>query len=98
MASIFFFLFSIAYFSKTHLVLSFTKKFYKKKLDEKEEKYLKGGDVYWMGVTFINTIVLIIMGLFADNYLWAIYSSIGWYIYFFCALFLQIIYGKFFYQ
>ena len=97
-ASIFFFLFTAAFFSKKHLVLSFTKRFYKKALDAKEEEYLKGGDAYWMGVTLINTVVLINMGLFADNVTWAVYSSVGWYIYFFSALIVQIVYGKVFYK
>lgn len=95
---VFFFLFSAATFSKKHLVLKLTKQFYKKELDEKELEYLKTGDAYWMGVTFINTIILINMGLFADNVTWALYSSVGWYAYFFSALALQIIYGKVFYK
>jgi len=91
-------LFTVATFSKKHLVLKLTKKFYKKELDEKEQEYLKTGDAYWMGVTLINTIILINMGLFADDVTWALYSSVGWYIYFFSALLLQIVYGKLIYK
>lgn len=95
---VFLFLFTAATFSKKHLVLQLTKKFYKNDLGEKEEAYLKTGDAYWMGVTLINTISLINVGLFADDVTWALYSSVGWYIYFFTALLFQILYGKLFYK
>ena len=91
-------LFTAAVFSKKHLVLKLTKRFYKDDLGEKEEEYLKTGDIYWMGITLTNTIALINVGLFADDVTWALYSSVGWYIYFLCALLLQIIYGKLFYK
>ncbi|SFV68519.1 FIG017861: hypothetical protein [hydrothermal vent metagenome] len=93
-ASVFFFLFSAAYIGKKHLVLSFTKRFYKKDLEREEEEYLKGGDAYWMGITFLNTMILINMSIFADNLTWAFYSSVGWYIFFGFALLLQVAYGK----
>lgn len=95
---IFLSLFTTAVISKKHLVLKLTKRFYKENLGEKEEEYLKTGDTYWMGVTLLNTVALINVALFADEIIWAFYSSVGWYIYFFLALLLQIIYGKVFYR
>jgi len=95
---IFFFLFTAATLSKKHLVLKLTKQFYKKELDAKELEYLKKGDAYWMGATLLNTIILINMGLFSDDVTWALYSSVGWYVYFFSVLLLQILYGKLFYK
>ncbi|MEA2073739.1 MAG: hypothetical protein U9O86_09160 [Campylobacterota bacterium] len=91
-------LFTAAVFSKKHLVLKLTKKFYKENLGEKEQEYLKRGDFYWMMVTFSNTIALIGVAYLADDTTWALYSSVGWYIYFLCALLLQIAYGKLFYK
>ncbi len=95
---IFLSLFTAAVFSKKHLVLRLTKRFYKEDLGEKEQEYLKRGDIYWMIVTLLNTIALINVALFADDITWAFYSSVGWYIYFFCALLFQIVYGKVFYK
>ena len=91
-------LFTAATFAKKHLVLKLTKKFYKEDLGEKEQEYLKTGDAYWMGVTLINTIILANIGLFANDVIWALYSSVGWYVYFFSALLLQIVYGKLLYK
>jgi len=95
---IFLSLFTAAVFSKKHLVLKLTKKFYKKNLREEEEEYLKTGDFYWMIVTLLNTIALIGVACLADDTTWALYSSVGWYIYFLCALLVQIAYGKLFYK
>ncbi len=90
----FFLLFLSAYLSKKALVLSFTKRFYKKILTGKEEQFLKNSDLYWAFITFLNVVIQTLFGLFSNDYIWAFYSSIGWYIYFFTALTVQIIYGK----
>lgn len=90
----FFLLFFSAYLGKKSLVLGFTKRFYKKTLSDLEEKFLKNSDLYWVGVTLLNVLLQALFGLFGDDYVWAFYSSIGWYIYFFTALIAQIIYGK----
>ncbi|MCD6173259.1 MAG: hypothetical protein J7J96_05615 [Sulfurimonas sp.] len=95
-SAIFFLLFLMAYIQKKKLILSFTKKFYKKKLGEEEERYIAHGDGYWAVVTFINTLIQLVLAFYASDSLWAFYSSVGWYIYFFIALFFQIIYGKFY--
>ncbi len=95
-SAIFFLLFLTAYIQKKELILSFTKKFYKKKLGEEEERYIANGDGYWAIVTFINTSIQMVLAFFASDNIWAFYSSVGWYFYFFIALFFQIIYGKFY--
>ena len=92
----FFLLFLTAYIQKKELILSFTKKFYKKELGSDEERYIANGDGYWAVVTFINTLIQLVLAFYASDSLWAFYSSIGWYFYFFIALFFQIIYGKFY--
>ena len=90
----FFLLFLSAYLSKKALVLGFTKRFYKKELSDTEIVFLKKSDLYWVGVTLFNVLIQTLFGIFANDYMWAFYSSIGWYIYFFIALIAQIIYGK----
>lgn len=93
---VFFLLFLIAYRQKKELILSFTKKFYKKKLGSDEERYIANGDGYWAVITFINILIQLVLAFYASDSVWAIYSSVGWYFYFFIALLFQIIYGKFY--
>ncbi len=95
-SAIFFMLFLTAYVQKKKLILSFTKKFYKKELGVEEERYIANGDGYWAVVTFVNTSIQIVLAFFASDTIWAFYSSVGWYFYFFIALSIQIIYGKFY--
>jgi len=90
----FFIMFVDATINKRELIYSFTTKFYKKELSKKEIIYLKNGDFYWLVVLFINVLIQTILVFYATDTLWALYSSIGWYIYFFIALIFQILYGK----
>lgn len=78
------------------MILHFTRHFYKKELSDAEIEFLKNGDSYWMAVTFINTLLQVAFAYFADDVIWAFYSSVGWYIFFFIALTMQILYGKIF--
>ena len=87
------FLFLGAVLSKKSLTLTLTQKFYRKKLNVKEEIFLAKSDSYWLGVTFLNSSILFYLGLYSDNEIWATYSSVGVYIYLLIALGLQILYG-----
>lgn len=95
-SSIFFMIFLYAYLHQKEMVLYFTKKFYHKEFSEKEVDYLRSSDLYWVFVTFINTTIQMLMGLYASEMVWVFYSSIGWYIYLFLALVIHIVYGKIF--
>jgi len=95
-SSIFFTLFLNATIQKKALVYSFTKRFYPKPLQDKEIKFLKKSDFYWAIVTFINTLIQLILVFYDNTIVWAFYSSVGWYILFFIALIAQIAYGKFY--
>lgn len=90
----FFLLFLNAYIQKKELILSTTKKFYKK-LSQKQEKFVAKSDGYWAFVLLINTAIQVGLVFYDNNELWAFYSSVGWYIFMFIALILQIGYGKF---
>ena len=94
LSTVFFVLFTDAAFNKKELIYTFTTKFYPKKLEEWEIVYIKNGDTYWAYVTFVNTLIQIFVVYLATDYIWAFYTSVGWYIFFFMALFAQIIYGK----
>ena len=80
---------------KNSLTLSLTKRFYKKKLNPKEEVFLAKSDLYWFFVTALNTLIIIYLTFYASNTTWVIYTSVGWYLYLFFALTLQILYGVF---
>ena len=96
LSSIFFLMFVDSHFNKKYMILGFTQKFYKKKLKEEEVEFLKRGDFYWVIVMLINTIIHLYIVNFSSDLVWAFYSSIGWYFYFFGCLIAQIIYGKVF--
>ncbi len=83
-----------SHLNEKHMVLGFTKLFYKKELTQEQEAFLKRGDLYWVFFMLINAVVhLIVVYECSDNF-WAFYASIGWYGLFFTALFAQIVYGK----
>lgn len=88
-------LFIDASINKRALILKLTQKFYPKKLTEEEMLFLQDGDKYWVWAIAISTLIQFSL-LFYDNIFWAFYSSAGWYIYFFLALIVQILYGRFY--
>ena len=94
LSMIFTLVFVDSHYNHKHMILSFTKKFYKKELKPKEEEYLKKGDFYWILVMLLNTLIHLYIVNFSSDLVWAFYSSVGWYGYFFGALIAQIIYIK----
>ena len=92
----FFTLFAEATLHKKELILKLTQKFYKKELSNAEVEYLKLGDIYWSISILIYMFIQIGLVFFATDELWALYSSLGWYVYFLIVLGFQIIYGKFY--
>lgn len=93
-AMAFFTIFAYASIKRQEMIYRFTKKFYKKELSPQEVQFLKNGDAYWAFVILIYTVVLGSLVYYGDDLLWAFFSSIGWYLYFLAALFVQIVYGK----
>jgi uncharacterized membrane protein len=93
-SALFFLLFLFAYLYDKKMILRFTKKFYTKELNQNEIEYISRGDGYWAIVTFVNSMIQTLLALYGNSVFWAIYSSVGWYIYFLFALILQVAYGK----
>jgi hypothetical protein len=79
--------------NKRKFILKFTQKFYPKKLSEGEIAFLRDGDKYWIWAVSISTLMQFAL-TFYDDVLWAFYSSVGWYIFFFLALIIQVLYGR----
>ncbi len=94
LSTIFLLLFIDSHLHKKYMILGFTKKFYSKELTYEEVQYLKNGDAYWVVVMLINTLIHLYVVNFTNDIIWAFYASVGWYILFFSALILQIVYGK----
>ena len=94
LSTIFLFLFIDSYYNKKEMVLGFTKQFYHKELKDVEIEFLKNGDLYWVWVMSLNTLIHFYVINFTTDITWAFYTSVGWYILFFSALIGQIIYGK----
>ncbi len=92
----FFAIFADAAVKKKEFIYKLTQKFYKKNLTRQERDFLKKGDAYWALSILLYTSVQIIVVFLASDTFWALYSSIGWYIYFVVILGFQIIYGKFY--
>jgi uncharacterized membrane protein len=90
----FFTIFAESAIRKKELIYKLTQKFYKKDLSDAESKFLKKGDAYWAFSILLYAIVQVILVFSASDTIWAIYSSIGWYVYFVATLGAQIIYGK----
>jgi len=96
LSMIFTLVFVDAHLHKKEMILGFTRKFYKKELSQNEVAYLKKGDLYWVFVMMLNTLIHLYVVNYSSDIFWAFYVSVGWYGLFFGALIVQIIYGKFY--
>lgn len=94
LSAIFTMMFVDSHINQKYMILGFTRKFYKKELKEEELEFLKRGDLYWVFVMSFNTFIHIYIVNFSSDIVWAFYSSMGWYFYFFACLLAQIVYGK----
>ncbi len=90
----FFTIFAESAIKKRGLIYKFTQKFYKKEFSEAESRFLKSGDAYWAISILVYAIVQVALVFVASDAVWALYSSVGWYIYFGLILGVQIIYGR----
>jgi hypothetical protein len=94
-SALFFLLFLDASIGRKELIYKLTYRFYKKDLTAKESLFLKNSDIYWTLITGLNVMIQIALAHQSNAVLWAFYSSVGWYIFFFIALMVQLLYGKF---
>lgn len=90
----FFTIFAESAIRKKELIYKLTQKFYKKELSDEESRFLKNGDSYWALSILLYGVVQVILVFNASDVVWALYSSVGWYVYFVATLGVQIIYGK----
>ena len=91
--SLFFVKFAEAVIFKRPFLAKMVQKTPKMVWSEEKLAFIDSAHVYWLIITTIN-LVLQIAVLFASMKIWALYTTVGWYLLFGGALALQIIYGK----
>jgi hypothetical protein len=80
--------------TKRGVILGFTELFYRKALSEDERFFLKRGDLFWAVAIALYAFWLLTLALWMDEWLWAFFSSVGWYFYFIVVLGIQIVYVR----
>lgn len=91
--SLFFVKFAEAVIMKRPFLATMVQKTPKVVWSEEKLAFIESSHLYWLIVTTLN-LVLQVAVLFASMQIWALYTTVGWYLLFGGALLLQIIYGK----
>jgi len=91
--SMFFVKFAEAVIFKRPFLANMVKKTPKMTWSAEKLAFIDSAHLYWLVITTVN-LVLQIAVLFAPMKIWALYTTIGWYMLFGGALVGQIIYGK----
>ena len=91
--SLFFVKFAEAVIFKRPFLATMVQKTPKMVWSEEKLAFINSSHVYWLIITTIN-LVLQVAVLFASMKIWALYTTVGWYLLFGGALALQITYGK----
>ena len=92
-SALFFIKFAEAVIRNKPFLAGMVQKTPKMKWTEEKLAYINSSHGYWMAVSGINTVIQLMM-LFAPMNIWALYTTLGWYLFFGTALGLQIIYGR----
>ena len=91
--SLFFVKFAEAVIFKRPFLAKMVQKTPKMVWSEEKLALIDSSHLYWLIITSINLVLQIAL-LFASMKIWALYTTVGWYLLFGGALALQIIYGK----
>lgn len=91
--SLFFVKFAEAVIFKRPFLATMVQKTPKVHWSEEKLAFIESSHLYWLMITTIN-LVLQTAVLFASMKIWALYTTVGWYLLFGGALVLQIMYGK----
>jgi uncharacterized membrane protein len=94
LSALFFLAFVHSEITKEYFLLNYIKKV--KKLDEKEEIYLKKTHAIWIVVTAINVAFHSYFLFYASLEQWTFYTTIGWYILLGSAILFQILFRSFY--
>jgi len=91
--SLFFSKFAEAVVFKRPFLATMVRKTPKVHWSEEKLAFIDASHPYWLAVTALNLLLQIAV-LFASMEIWALYTTVGWYLLFGGALVLQIVYGK----
>ena len=94
-SSIFTIIIFISYLNKKSIILYFAKKFSKKEISQKEEKYIHKSTLFWILVSFINIFIHLQIFINPNINFWIFYSSFGWYFLFIFAGIIQYLHRRF---
>jgi len=88
-------IFLLSYLRKKSILLYFIDKFSKKIIPSQEKEYIHKSTLFWVIISFVNT--LIHLKIFFGNNIefWIYYSSFGWYAIFIIAGIVQFLHRKF---
>lgn len=97
-STFFAFILIASYLNKKSIILyfaiKFTKRFSKKDFSDDEKEYINKSTLFWFFIALCNIILHTYFFLTNNLELWAIYSSIGWYVVFIFGGILQITHKK----
>lgn len=91
--SLFFVKFAEAVIFKRPFLANMVRKTPKMVWSEEKLAFIDSSHSYWLFITTVNLLLQIAV-LFASMKIWALYTTVGWYLLFGSALALQILYGK----
>lgn len=93
LSATFFLKFLHATYSKKPFLGAMVQKVPKLHLSDDKIAYINSSHGYWSIVNGINLLLQIVV-MFAPLHIWALYTTVGWYLLFALALVAQILYGK----
>lgn len=91
--SLFFVKFAEAVMFKRPFLANMVRKTPKVVWSDEKLAFIDSSHSYWLFITTVNLLLQIAV-LFASMKIWALYTTVGWYLLFGTALALQILYGK----
>ncbi|WP_024954799.1 hypothetical protein [Sulfurospirillum arcachonense] len=85
----------ISHLKKNSLIVKYAHKFSKKELSENEREYIRKSTLFWIGVSFVNVSLHVVVLLSSNDYYWISYATFGWYFVFIIGGVLQYLHRKF---
>jgi 1-acyl-sn-glycerol-3-phosphate acyltransferase len=95
-----FFYFIISVSTKQYPLIVWVEKLKKRSLNEHEKRDVIASHWFWIGVLAINCFIHIYLVINSNTLFWALYSFVGWYLYFGVAMVMQLsfVYRAFIFQ
>jgi 1-acyl-sn-glycerol-3-phosphate acyltransferase len=82
--------FIVSVLTKRYVLIAWVEKFKKRSLNDQEYQDVIVSHWFWIGVLTINSLIHLYLVVQSDTVFWALYSFVGWYLYFGVAMVLQL--------